>query len=99
MGWETIATSVLGSLASKVVSSVLSDEQPAQQQAAALPAPTELPTPPKVETPVAMPTPSDTDEKRRNAQRMSIAQQLRRRGRQSTILTDSALQADATLGA
>lgn len=107
MSFETVATSVLSSLAGKVVTSLLGDESPAQptQVASAVPAPTEI----KVEAPVAQPvTPMETPPAegttsprsvaQRQAQRASIAAQMRRRGRASTILSDPGLTADATLG-
>lgn len=105
MSFETVATSVLSSLAGKVVTSLLGDESPAQPAPAAVPAPTEI----KVEAPVVQPvTPMETPPAegttsprsvaQRQAQRASIAAQMRRRGRASTILSDPGLTADATLG-
>ncbi len=111
MSFETVATSVLGSLASKVVTSVLGMDEPSPPpQQAAVPAPTSI----TVETAAAAPqvapvTPMETppaagsttprSAAQRAAQRASIAQQLKRRGRASTILSDPGLTADASLGA
>lgn len=108
MSFESIGTSILGSIAGKVVTSLLGDESPAQpapMQVASVPAPTEI----KVEAPTVQPvTPMETPPAegtttprsvaQRQAQRASIAAQVRRRGRASTILSDPGLTADATLG-
>ena len=87
--------SIIGAVASVALTSMLKkDEPPAPQpipQAAAAPvAPVE---PPKVEEPTPMPAPNDAV--RRAAAKRSIAQQMARRGRASTVLTDDA---DAKLG-
>jgi hypothetical protein len=75
-----VAASVAGAVISKVL---LKDEKPQAQgtAAAALPTP-----PPEVEKPAAMPTATDAD--RKAAARRSLAEQMARRGRASTILTN-----------
>src|SRR3990167_2466595 len=65
---------LIGGVAANVVSSALA---PKQQGAPAAPAPTLTP-------PTPMPGPTET----KAAERASIAEQLRRRGRASTVLTD-----------
>ena len=103
MSWESIGTSVLGSIAGKVVTSMLGDEAPSQPQMASVPAPASIDAP-KVAPAVAMETPpaegSTTPRSvaQRQAQRASIVAMQRRRGRASTILSDPGLTADATLG-
>lgn len=108
MGFETVGTAIISQLAGKVFSSLLDDEKPAPApvQMAAVPAPTEI----KVEAPAVQPvTPMETppaagsttarSAAQRAAERASLASQLKRRGRASTILSDPGLTADATLGA
>lgn len=51
---------------------------------------------PVVEKPAVMPTPDD--EAVRNAKRRSLAEQMQRKGRQGTILTDGADAADVLGG-
>ena len=109
MSFETVATSVLGSLASKVVTSVLGMDEPKSAAPASVPAPTsitvETAAAPQVapvtpmETPPAAGSTTPRSAAQRAAQRASIAQQLKRRGRASTILSDPGLTADASLGA
>jgi hypothetical protein len=74
--------------AGKVVKSVLGIETPQTPE----PVAAVLAAPPVVESPKAMPVPDDAAA--RNAQRKSVADQRRRRGRSSTILT----AADESLG-
>lgn len=65
--------SLIGGLGATVLSSMMADDEP-------------TPTPaPTVEKPTPMPTPNDQE--RRTAARRSIAEQRRRQGRASTILT------------
>lgn len=73
---SAIMPSLIGGLASTVIGGMLTDNEPAQQ---VTPAPT-------VEAPTPMPTPNDQE--RRAAARRSLAEQKRRQGRASTILTD-----------
>ena len=105
MSFESIGTSILGSIAGKVVTSLLGDESPAQPQMAQVPAPATInidaPTVKPVaamETPPAEGSTTPRSVAQRQAQRASIAAQMRRRGRASTILSDPGLTADATLG-
>lgn len=81
--------SLLGGLASTLIGSMLKDDAPAPQAAA----PAAPIVPPTVEEPTPMPTANSQET--RAAQRRSVATQLSRRGRASTILTDNA---DAKLG-
>ena len=85
--FASILPSFIGGLATLAVGSMLRDEAPQQQQ------PQAAAPPPEIEKPTEMPTPNDAA--RRAAQRRSIAQQMARRGRASTILTDNA---EAKLG-
>lgn len=90
-GFEVLIPYIVGGAASAVVGSLLKKEQPQAREQAAAPPPE--PEAPKVEAPTEMPTINDSE--RRAASRRSIAQQMSRRGRASTILTD---QADSKLG-
>lgn len=74
--------SLIGLLAGAAGATVLSGMMNQNQSAAAAPAA------PATTAPTAMPTPGDAATKA--AERASIAEQLRRRGRASTILTDQA---------
>lgn len=76
------------------------DEKPAPvQQAAPEPEPVKAPEPPpapQVAAPEKMPAPLPDDQAVAAAKRRSIAAQVKRRGRASTILTD--LSSNDTLG-
>ena len=78
--------SLVGLLAGAAGATVLSQMMKPDAVATAAPAA------PAVTTPTAMPTPGDAASKA--AERASIAEQLRRRGRASTILTDQAATTD-----
>lgn len=80
---SAILPSLIGTLAGGLVST-MKDDAPAPAPAAVIP---------EVEPPTTMPSPNSQES--RAAKRKSIAQQMARRGRASTILTDSA---DAKLG-
>ena len=91
MSFETIGASIL----SKVVTSMLFDDKP---DAVAAPAPAALPPPaavveapvvPVVEPVTEMPATPNKSDAVKAAKRKSIAEQVRRRGRASTILTDA----------
>ena len=75
--------SLIGLLAGAAGATVLSGMMNKQQSTPAAPA---------VTPPTAMPTPGDATTKA--AERASIAEQLRRRGRASTILTDQEATTD-----
>lgn len=103
MSWESVGTSVLGSIAGKVVTSLLGDESPAQTAQVPAPATINIDAPTvkpvsAMETPPAEGSTTPRSVAQRQAQRASIAAQMRRRGRASTILSDPGLTADATLG-
>lgn len=70
--------------------------QPVAAPAAPAPEPIQTPEAPKVTAPAPMPTPLPDDQAVASAKRRSIAAQVKRRGRASTILTD--LSSNDTLG-
>jgi len=72
-----VAASVAGGVAGSVVGKMLTQDAPASQAVAA----------PTVSAPTTMPTPGDANTDA--AKRKSLADQLARRGRASTILTDN----------
>lgn len=73
---SAIMPSLIGGLASSVIAGALTDKD--------APAPSPAP-----EVEPVTPMPSVNDQERRAAQRRSIAEQRRRQGRASTILTDT----------
>ena len=79
--------SLIGLLAGAAGATVLSGMMNQNQST-----PAAAPAAPAVTPPTAMPTPGDASTKA--AERASIAEQLRRRGRASTILTDQAATTD-----
>ena len=84
MGAALLPT-LIGGVATMAVSSLLKDDEP--------PAPAPAAVIPEVEPPTPMPTPNSRES--RAAARRSMAQQMARRGRASTILTDDS---DSKLG-
>ena len=86
MAFSAILPSLLGGLGASMIGSMLKDDAPA-------PAPAPAAVIPEVEPPTTMPSPNGRESKA--AARRSMAQQMSRRGRASTILTDNA---DAKLG-
>ncbi len=78
---------LIGGLAATTISSMIAPKQSMPQ----------APQTPALTPPTAMPSPGDATAKA--AERASIAEQLRRRGRASTILTDQSGAATDKLGA
>lgn len=78
----------LGSLISDPIGSLFGGSKKSETQQDAAPAPAPAPEPPPtLLTPTEMPTPTSTDQ--RAAKRRAQAQQLSRKGRDSTILSDN----------
>lgn len=71
----SVMPSLIGGLGAAMISSMMTDDTPTPQVTSA----------PAVEKPTTMPTPNDQE--RRAAARRSLAEQKRRQGRASTILT------------
>ena len=88
-GQKTDPVSVFTAVASSVLVNAFSPS-PSPAPAAAAPAPVVTP-------PTQMPTPGDANTKA--AERVSISEQIRRRGRASTILTDQSVGTTDKLGA
>lgn len=86
----SILPTILSAVASQAVSSIFGGGKSSSPPPAAVAA---IAPPPKVEPVVRMPTSADANA----AKKASIAEQLKRRGRASTILTDN--QTADTLGA
>lgn len=72
-----VATAVAGGVAGSMLGKMMSSDTPASQATAA----------PTVSAPTVMPTPGDANTDA--AKRKSLSDQLARRGRASTILTDN----------
>jgi len=72
-----VAASVVGGVAGSMIGKMMSPDTPAAQATAA----------PTVSAPTVMPTPGDANTDA--AKRKSLSDQLARRGRASTILTDN----------
>ena len=78
--FASVLPSLIGGIGASMLSTMMQDDEPAPQTVTPAPAP-------EVEKPTAMPTPNDQE--RRTAARRSIAEQKKRQGRASTILTDT----------
>lgn len=86
LAFASFIPSLIGGLGAMAIGSMLKDDAPAPAAAPAA-------VIPEVEPPTTMPTANSRESKA--AARRSMAQQMARRGRASTILTDNA---DAKLG-